>query len=287
MALQENPPPQRVMARRVHVAQSTVNRHLRNKLKLRMVFKSRGHVLTAAHRRDRKTRCRRLYERHLSGDKWKFVATHDEAWIYLADCGKIRAVTYTPSDAKTRPDFIRQCKASFSKGFMVVAGYCYEGKLTIRRVPNNCKINSAFYQQHILTPIYTEDLPRLYGNAVNQVRVHMDKASSHTSRSTQRFLQQMATDTGIQAIPFQDIPVKSPDASPMDFCGFGLLKRALASRRVTTVRGLWKACQEEWLKIPLPVLQRSLLQWKLRCRAIARRHGAHIEGNRWWSRGFS
>jgi len=54
MALQENPPPQRVMARRAHVAQSTVNRHLRNNLKLRMVFKSRGHVLTAAHRRNTK-----------------------------------------------------------------------------------------------------------------------------------------------------------------------------------------------------------------------------------------
>jgi len=50
------------------------------------------------------------------------------------DLSSRRAVTYTPSDAKTRPDFIRQCKASFSKGFMVLVGYCYEGKLTIRRV---------------------------------------------------------------------------------------------------------------------------------------------------------
>lgn len=275
------------MAARLHIAQSTVNRHLSLKLNLRRIFKSHGHYLSAAHRRERKTNSRRLYERHLSGEKWKFVATLDEAWVYLSYCGKIRSITYTSRDAKSRPEFIRHCKATFSKGFLVVAGYSYQGKLTIRQVPKNCKINSAFFQQHILTPIYTEDLPRLYGHAIQQVSVHMDKASSHTSRSTQNFLKQMETDTGIRAIPFHDIPVKSPDASPMDFCGFGLLKRALSSRRVTTLGGLWKACREEWEKIPLPVLRRSLLQWKLRCRAIARTHGHHIEANRWWSHGFS
>ena len=36
---------------------------------------------------------------------------------------------------------------------------------------------------------------------------------------------------GIHAIPFTDIPVKSPDAAPMDFCAFDLLKSAVAKHR--------------------------------------------------------
>ena len=35
----------------------------------------------------------------------------------------------------------------------------------------------------------------------------------------------------MKAVPFTDIPIKSPDVSPMDFCAFGLLKSALVKLR--------------------------------------------------------
>ncbi|KAJ9585777.1 hypothetical protein L9F63_002414 [Diploptera punctata] len=105
----------------------------------------------------------------------------------------------------------------------------------------------------------------------------MDKASSHTARSSQRYYSQKLDETGIHIIPFNRVPVKSLDTSPMDFCGFGLLKQGLASRRPITVKGLWKICQEVWADIPVPVLQCSLLQWNLRCRAVVHVHGQHIE----------
>ena len=139
---------------------------------LRKVFKGWRHYLTEAHSQERKTNCKCLYERYLSGDKWMFVA--------ILDCDKIRAITYISASGKCHPEFIRHCKATFSKEFMVVAGYC------ICQMPKKCKINSAYYQQNILTP--TEDLPHLHVNAMNQVHLHQDKASSHTSRSTGRFL---------------------------------------------------------------------------------------------------
>ncbi|PSN50916.1 hypothetical protein C0J52_05368 [Blattella germanica] len=48
-------------------------------------------------------------------------------------------------------------------------------------------------------------------------------------KSLQRFYRQMADETGIRSIP-----VKSSDASPIDFCFFCLLKRGLSSRRPKT-----------------------------------------------------
>src|SRR5277367_305194 len=78
------------------------------------------------------------------------------------------------------------------------------------------------------------------------------RSSSHTSRSTRAFLDQMEQNTGIHYVPFTDIPVKAPDASTMDFCAFGLLKRAFGNRRPRTLNGLcWKACQEGWEKIDM------------------------------------
>jgi hypothetical protein len=287
LAKQENPPTQRAMAEKVGTSSATVNRIIRSNLKLRKCHKARVHALNERHIAERKTNCRKLYECYLSNEKWKMVVTLDEAWIYLSDCGKARAICYRPQGEKGRSDWVRSCRESFPKGFMVVAGYCSRGRLPIRKIHPNAKINSAYYQKNILEPIYRHDIPYLYGEDKNRVFIHQDKAPSHTSRATTQYCQQMELETGIRTIPFSDIPVKSPDASPMDFCGFGLLKRGLGNRRPKTLNGLWKVCEEVWNTIPLHILQRSLLQWKLRCRAIVRMQGKQIEHNRWWRNGFS
>ena len=55
----------------------------------------------------------------------------------------------------------------------------------------------------------------------------MDKARSHTSKSTVAYLAKEESEIGMKFIPFNDIPIESPDVSPMDFCTFGSFKRAL------------------------------------------------------------
>ena len=282
MAMQENPPTQRVMAQKCQVSQRTINKIIHKDLKLQKKFKSKVHALLPKHVAERRTNCRKLYENYLAGNRWQFVVTLDEAYVYLSDCNKIRAIYYRSSEEKSFPVWYRQCKESFSRGFMIVAGFCYQGKLLIRKVPSKTKVNSLYYQESVLRHIFEEEIPTLYGSEAKNVWVHHDKASSHTSQSTIRFCQEMKRKTGINTIPFSSIPVKSPDASPMDFCAFGLLKRALGDRRPTTLDGLWKICQEEWSALDLVVLRRSLLSWKVRCRTIVKNQGHQIEHNRTW-----
>ncbi|GBN91889.1 hypothetical protein AVEN_77143-1 [Araneus ventricosus] len=87
----------------------------------------------------------------------------------------------------------------------------------------------------------------------------------------------MKTDAGIPYIPFQHIPAKSPDVSPMDYCAFGPLKRSLFKRILTTIDGLWKVVEEEWKSIPLEILRKALLSWKSRCRLIVQKKGYQLE----------
>ena len=41
---------------------------------------------------------------------------------------------------------------------------------------------------------------------------------NETSKSTVAYLAKEESETGIKCIPFNDMLVKAPDASPMDFC---------------------------------------------------------------------
>ena len=110
----------------------------------------------------------------------------------------------------------------FPKGFMIAAGFCYNSKLKIKKVSSKAKINSLYYQQNILELLFEEEIPALYGKDIDKVKLHMDKASCHTSTSTTAYLAKKESETGIKCIPLDEIPVKSPDASPMDFRAFGL-----------------------------------------------------------------
>ena len=285
--VKENPSTQSSLATSCRISQSTVCRIIKQDLGLKKRHKAKGHKLSPRHIQERFTNARKLYEQYLSGDKWQRVVTLDEAWIYLDDTNKPRAIFYSPHEGKGRGEFVRECREKFSKGFMVVGGFCARGKLPMHRVDSKAKVKAAYFQTNIMDPLYKTHIPHLYGRDTRNVWIHMDKASSHTARSSLAYYERMATETGVSVIPFSSIPVKSPDASPMDFCAFGLLKKGLAQRRPTTVAGLWKVCQAVWSAIPIAHLRRALLQWKLRCRAIVKARGHHIEHNRWWRKGVS
>ncbi|GBM73022.1 hypothetical protein AVEN_66234-1 [Araneus ventricosus] len=147
---------------------------------------------------------------------------------------------------------------------MIVAGFSYNGKLKIRKSGKNVKINSTYYQEKGL-------------RSFQRVRLHKDKFTSHTSKSTKALFEKMKTDTCIAYILFHHIPEKSPDVSPMDYCSVGLLKRALSKRKPTKIDELWKVVEEEWKSIPLEILRKALLSWKSQYRLIVQKKGYQIE----------
>ncbi|GBM17952.1 hypothetical protein AVEN_111098-1 [Araneus ventricosus] len=126
-------------------------------------------------------------------------------------------------------------------------------------------IDKAKNSEGQLVPIspVKEEILFLYPSDFQRVKLHQDKATSCTSKGTTAFLEKMKTDTGIAYIPFQHIPVKSPDVSPVECYTFGLLKTALSKCKPTTIDGLWNVVQEEWKSIPLEILRKALVPWKL------------------------
>ncbi|GFT30226.1 hypothetical protein TNCV_3466831 [Trichonephila clavipes] len=65
--------------------------------------------------------------------------------------------------------------------------------------------------QNILEPIFEVEISALYGKDIHQFHFHTDKVSSHASKSTARYLAKQESETGKKCIPYDEIPVKSPD----------------------------------------------------------------------------
>ncbi|GFX16581.1 uncharacterized protein TNCV_23521 [Trichonephila clavipes] len=142
------------------------------------------------------------------------------------------------------------------------------GILKIIKVSSKARINSLYYQQNILESIFVEEIPALYGKNFEKVELQMDRASSHTFKSTVTYLINRESETGIKYSSFEEIALKSPKAAPMEFCASGFSKLAL---------GKW---QEEWSKFDLTVLRKSIISCKIRARDIFKNHGYQTEANR-------
>lgn len=271
-----NPPTQTQMSKRFGVSLATVNKIIHKDLSKKTRKKTVCHVLKDSHKVNRKTRCRRLYEEHLAGGKSEFVVSLDEALFYLQDCNGTRRICYT----KTREEmeeFVYQKREKFADKFMVVGAISGRGVLPLFKVPPNVKINAKYYQEHVLKPLVEVHIPALYGEDTSKVFLHHDAASSHTARLTTQYANEVKNKWGIKIIENKDIPVKSPDASPMDFFGFGHLKQKLFRSKATTLDGVWKVLQREWNKVPIETVHKVMESWKRRCRLISKKDGGHIE----------
>ena len=53
----------------------------------------------------------------------------------------------------------------------------------------NVTINSKHYQEKILCPIFTEDIPFLYLSGFHRVKFNQNEATSHISKSTIAFIE--------------------------------------------------------------------------------------------------
>lgn len=204
--------------------------------------------------------------------------TLDEALFYVEDCknGK-RRICYVKRGQNVPSRWVLEKKESFQRSFMVVGAMSGRGTLPLIRVPKNVKINSKFYIDNVLKPLVEIHIPSLYGNETSRVIIHHDKASSHTSKLTQGYAKVIEQNTGIRLLPNKEIPVKSPDASPMDFYGFGALKQRLVLRRASTLDGVWKVLNEEWNRLTPLKCRNVFAEWKRRLRIGRELKGHHIE----------
>jgi histone-lysine N-methyltransferase SETMAR len=277
LARKENPMTQSDMAKKFKVSPTTINRVIHKDLKYVTRKKTPVHQLKPRHIKNRKTNARKLYEKHLSGSKSDFIVTLDEAWFYLSNTDGKRKICYRKKGESIPASWVVERGESYQEKFMVVGAMCEKGVLPLIRVPPKVKVNSDYYISHVLKPLLECEVVKLYGNETNKVVVHHDLATSHSSKKTMAYAADLKERLGISIIPNSDIPVKSPDISPMDFFGFGYLKQKVFKRKAKTLEGLWKVVKNEWSKVTPETCRNVLKEWKRKCNLVRQTNGLQIE----------
>lgn len=77
------------------------------------------------------------------------------------------------------------------------------------------------------------------------MKLHQNQVPGHTSNVTAAFLEKMKLAKVYYIFSTYSYEV-TWQLSPMDYCAFDLLKRALSKYKYTTINGLWKVMKDEW-----------------------------------------
>lgn len=274
-----NPPSLKDMALKLGINKSTVRYGMKL---LNVVRRKKRKVLplSPAHIKNRKTNSRKLYD-SIRGSKSEFAITLDEAMIFQYNANGETEYAYVVKGKDFPDDWTWLKPEHFSKSFMVVAIMTGRGTLPLIRVKSKAKINADYYIKYVLHPLYTRLLPKLYTpDEIPKLFIHHDKAPSHTAKKTQDWAQKMKSKTGITLISNGEIPVKCPEASPLDFFGFGYLKGQVSLGRCRTLDGIWKKCRHIWISVTLERVRKVFNAWKRRLRRIYAMGGQAIENIR-------
>jgi hypothetical protein len=83
-----NPMSYRDIRNKTGLGLATISKVIHHDLDLETKNKTKVHKLSEENKKNRKTNCRKLYEKYLASDRWKYAVTLDEALVYLDDSNK-------------------------------------------------------------------------------------------------------------------------------------------------------------------------------------------------------
>ena len=221
----------------------------------------------------RKTRSKNLYGRFSAADVKKLVFTDEKDFPFEVARNRQNDRVYgKKKTAISTKRLYHEC-SRFTKKIMVSAGVSWNGKTRLHFIDTKkVKVNSESYQQ-LLKSGLLPDCRRLYpnGNFVFQ----QDGASSHTSKSTQDYLEKSVPDF----IKKDQWPPMSPDLNPMDYSIWNSLSEKVYEGRKEkfTEAELKKKLKQSWQKITLKEVHKAVRGWKPRLREVFENNGGPIE----------
>lgn len=270
MAKKTNPDPQREMAKKLNVSQTSVHYHIHRSLDMSTRKKKMVHRLPDSNKMKRLERCPVL-KRIIEENKEKIFTSDESMFSVHLGGGKTK---HYYEDKKGRQfdkvgDKFFEREEKFSSRLMVWGGVSYYGKSKLYFIKPGVKINGKYYQGSVVKRFHQTDEKKLFPDGD---LFHQDSAPSHVSKSTVDYFDQI----GINVIPKDVWPPKSPDLAIMDYFSWGWMKNRVRKSKFKTTAGLKRAIIRAWNDLPQKSIQNAFDSWANRVQKVIDAEGGHI-----------
>jgi len=178
---------QKQLFRKLGISIGSVNRIIHEFLNMKAFNTKNVHMLDDKKKKIRKDRSLLLSIRFNSQHLVKNIVFSNES-LFLLDSYQSFGRSYSygePGSSQTSANRTVEV-VKFPKSVMVFAAISFDHKMPLSFFERGIKINSKYYQESILTPVF-ELFDDMYGSG-NWV-LQQDSAPSHSSRDTQKFIQ--------------------------------------------------------------------------------------------------
>ena len=266
-----NPPSLNEMSKKYGVAKSTIHTIIHRDIGARKRCKVKTHSLSDKQVQQRVDKGPR-FRKHLTGNKYQYILTLDEAWKEVSNEHKHRKIYYETDGNPVPESWTKTFKSKHPKKVMYVGGICHRGQTELYYVPEKRKVNADFFIHHILTPIVEKDIPRLYCSEKVKVVLHFDSAPRHVANKTYEWLNWRR----IKFIPKEDWPSNSSDLSPMDY---GIFKNLVWKWKATDLTTLKRAMTRVWNQLDIGIIRKTLDSWLKRVDLMISKNGLQIENS--------
>jgi histone-lysine N-methyltransferase SETMAR len=170
----------------------------------------------------------------------------------------------------SRDDVVTKSKLDIqSKKFMLMIMWNPSGFYVIDRVPNDTKMNSAYFMTNILILLEQEIFPRGRAPHQKQFGVHLENYSVHTSRALTDWLEEY----GIRCMPQSHY---SPDMAPIDFYLFPTIKEKLERIHLADEDQLFEYLQAVVKRLDQQELNRVFQAWVRRVQELSEGNGGYV-----------
>lgn len=261
----------RKLAATTNTSRSSMQRILSNHLGVKPYRRVKRHGLTIKNKEERVKRCKLLLKRRGLKSAEKVIFSDEKMWVLEESYNSQNDRVYSLS-IKDIPTNVRMVnRYQNSSATMVWGAVSHRGKLPLKFIRKDIKIDSAYYQSKILIAHMKPEADRLYpeGGWIFQ----QDSAPAHKAKVNQEWLRSNSPDF----ISTQEWPASSPDLNPLDYFVWGKLQAIVNSKQHRSLESLERTLLREWEKLPMEEVRAAIASWRNRLQAVIDQGGDRFE----------
>lgn len=261
----------RKMARELNISRERMQHILKNELGLKPLKFQKGQDLTPAQKKVRLERAKELLRLAESGELPNLVFSDESPFVIEQYVNKQNDRIYLPARSTENLNLRMATRKQAPPMVMVWAAVTADGRSPLVFIDRGVKINAQNYRENILEGALKPWANKHFGR--RPWTFQQDSAPSHKARVNQEWLQKNVP----RFISSSQWPPNSPDANPLDFSVWGILKSKVGTKKYQSVDHLKQALRREWAHIPQSHLRAACDGFIGRLKAIIQAKGGHIE----------